>query len=723
MKRDTVLIYGLFALLVTPLIFGTERLFPFVTYRTFFFFLGIEFLWPVFLSRYGLSWISLIRKNLVILLFLFFLVVKGLSDILNPYPTFNIMGNFERMMGLFTWLHVASYIIFITVVFRDPGYYKRLFRVAAIVGTFVAIYGLLQKFGIAFRIRDIDERLFSTIGNPAFLAGFLVLSATFTTFALKEGKGKTSKFFWSMCLFFQTVAIYLTATRGALVGIFGGIVVAILLLLYSSRKLLTRSRIYILFAVIIFFCLSPFVLYALRSSPLVTDSTTLRRLTTISLSDFSTQSRLLVWKVALRSFRDHPILGYGENMVALALDRHYDPRIAEPWFDSTHNVFLDILVGHGVLGIFSYLALLLVLFRTYWRYRLSDHIDSAIFIGGLSAYLIQAVFIFDTLVVLLFFSLFIGFAAVVGNGVWQPPSSSKRTRVLSVSIATIFVLISFVVLIRSWRALAIVSEAKHTVGTISLDETIGYLFLAHNTTFFGFGNIATVAGNVSRSVMGDTDYSLVQRREFLDVTDLLYRLAREREGEHSRWYIDMAKVYLDVPSDLGSYHNAALVLLSEAKRQSSRRIDIDFARAEAYLRLKQYDVVTNLFETMIQEYPERRSAVFVAFATFGLGTDDPTTAFLYVQKALDAGEYLSPSFLEQFAQLFVHHAAWDKALYIFEKMRLSDPENISILANIAQVYKRQGEMKKARMAAEEIRHLDPSQTSIVDEFIASLDFF
>ena len=158
--------------LATPLIFGTELLYPFIVYRTYFFFFVVSGAFVLFISRHGFSWLSSFKTNPQLRAIGVFVAAVALSDILGVNPWFSFWGNYERMMGLLLLLHLVAYLIMLVSVFRSVAQYRMVLMTSVVSSTLVAMYGLLQSSGLAFRINQIDERLFSTIGNPAFLAGF-----------------------------------------------------------------------------------------------------------------------------------------------------------------------------------------------------------------------------------------------------------------------------------------------------------------------------------------------------------------------------------------------------------------------------------------------------------------------------------------------------------------------------------------------------------------------
>ncbi len=73
----------------------------------------------------------------------------------------------------------------------------------------------------------------------------------------------------------------------------------------------------------------------------------------------SDKQRVFIWNTGWDAFVQRPWLGYGSQMFYEAFDAHYDARLtrygfSQVWSDRAHNVYLDILVMYGILGVIVY---------------------------------------------------------------------------------------------------------------------------------------------------------------------------------------------------------------------------------------------------------------------------------------------------------------------------------------------------------------------------------
>lgn len=570
MTRERLLHVGLLAVLLVPLVFGKNLLYPFVVYRTYFFYILVDVLFILFLLEYGFRWVQPLWKNGVARAALVLLGVKLLTDLVGVHPWVSMWGNYERMMGFATHAHLLFFFIMAIVVFREPQAYRKLLDALVFIAGAVALYGILTP-------HPADERLFSTIGNPAFLAGFLLFGVFLGAWRAYEEKIQWRRILLLLSSLLSLIALYQTATRGAMIGLLAGAFIGGLWI--AIRKKTFRVPVLVAIALL---ALGAAALLTGRESALVQESVTLRRLASLSLQDFSVQSRLLVWNMAWQGIKERPVFGYGENNVSAPLDRHMDPNVMETWFDSSHNVFMDTLLAHGFVGFVFFALLLTSVLRLLLYRRHEEPVMSAAVGAAILAYLVQAVFIFDTLVALLPLWLMFGFVAVHAppSGLAQALRRREKVFVWAVSALLAVLLVSY---IRPIRALAALSDGRFEEG------------LALAT--FGWGNMATVI----------RDATLRQPQAFQTlkpVLDRAYETARQKEGELSPYFGDLAQVYLAAPRPLrAAFAPAAEDLLNRAMTLSPGRVDLYFAKAQAVYEQGDAEGAKTLLQEIQTRFP------------------------------------------------------------------------------------------------------------------------
>lgn len=686
---DYILTGGLLLVLLTPLIFGEYLLFPFVVYRTYFFYILVDILFVFFAVRYGRELKKIVREPVIALLFVF-IAVKILTDLVNPYSSASFWGNYERMMGLLTWLHLGAYAVMLATVFRTKEQYRLVLKALVIVGGLVALYGLLQKFQIAFRIADIDPRLFSTIGNPAFLAGFLLFIFFFGAYLTYTERGMWRIVFLVITLF-AAVSMYFTATRGALLGAFVGVLIVCLYgFFYGGRqvvwKRITMRKISIFFLVVL--VAVPFILFAAQGAPFIRSSVTLRRLSDISLTDFTSRSRLVLWQMGLNAVKERWWVGYGEGNLAAALDRQFDPRLKEQWFDSAHNVFIDILLAHGVVDLIAYVALLILVLRIFYRLRKDDPVLSACGVAVLLAYIVQGFFILDTLVTLLPLMVLVGYAAVINKRDDGIVGALRANWVLGV-VTFIVVLILLIAYQRSVYAEYFLTRAHRTIRAGSdVSSAIADIERSRVHALFGYHSSAMIVRDMAIRVAEDARYGAEDVARMMRLVQSVYSEARQKEQPHSQLFVDEAKVYLSWRDPDNPFIDEALAQIDEGIRISPRRVDLYYAKAQALYQNREIDGAIRTLGELLSVFPSEAGEI--------------------------EGKY------DILSRVAIERKDWYSAEQIFLRMLDHDPINIKILSNLAQAYKAMGNKEKAIETAERLRSLDPRLEDEIKTFINSL---
>jgi len=341
---EKILIYGLVAVLFTPLLIGESIVFPFVTTKAYYFYIIVDILIVAYLLI--LNQKPLYPKNNKYLLFFILLTLVGfIFDLFGLKFLNSFWGNYERMVGIYTSLHFLIYLWLLLSVFNDKEKYFKLSKVSLIVSFLVGIYAVLQKMQVVFYgILNINEnRSSATFGNPAYLAGYLLIFifvgaylllrskrpvATDLNLANQSAQLKINKksdkywnYFYLLSILLNIVILYFTATRGALLGLFAGVFVWLILIIlfHQNRKIKTIA---LTFLILIITGLS--LIFVFKESALIKNNLTLGRISRISLNDTTTISRLRLWKMSIIAVQDRPIFGYGANNMRVPLDKYYD---------------------------------------------------------------------------------------------------------------------------------------------------------------------------------------------------------------------------------------------------------------------------------------------------------------------------------------------------------------------------------------------------------------
>ena len=393
----------------TVLFVADSLFFPFIT--------GKNFMFRILVEIMAAGWIGLLildfkkywpKWSFVSIAFAVFVSTIFVSAVFGVDFKHSFWSNFERMEGLITHLHLLALFFVLAGTFRTQREWLTIFGVSVGASVLVALYGLLEYSGEVVSVAD-SSRIISTLGNPLYVAAYLSFHIFLSAFLWLQTKSTFLKWLLGGIILFELPILFLTASRGAFVGMLGGIVIIFFLSLFSDGSLKKKITIS---TVIIALLFTPVLLNISKDTSFVKGSNILIRLSNINLQ--AGEARFTIWGMAIESFKERPVLGWGIGNFSIPYAKHYDPKMfgQEAWFDRTHNMPLEWLVSGGLVGFLAYLTLL---FSILWalvkavKHEILQKRHAFIFVGMFSAYLVQLLFVFDTLPTYLMLAIMLGF--------------------------------------------------------------------------------------------------------------------------------------------------------------------------------------------------------------------------------------------------------------------------------------------------------------------------
>ncbi len=392
---------GIYLTLITPFIVANNFFFPYITGKAFFFRILVEILlglWLIIAIKYKefrpkFSWIFASAGILALVLFI------ADIDAVAPYKAF--WSNFERMEGWVTIIHLFAYLIVVGSMFDTEKLWLWFLRANTLTAVILAISSIDNSTEVRFA---------GPLGNPIYISVYFLFIFFFTLILwYKDALAKKNIF--SNVLFYiypligilSFYAVYRTS-RGVLLGLLGGVLVAAILIsiFEKERKIIRRIALGGVVAVVIVVV----IFFQIKNTNFVKNNPTLSRLAEVSWSNVNGQARQYVWPMAIEGFKEKPILGWGQDGFNYVFNKYYDPRMygQEQWFDRAHNAPLDFLVAGGILGLLSYLALFgSALYLLWFRKNHLSVTERSLLTGLFAGYFFQGLFVFDNLISYLMF--------------------------------------------------------------------------------------------------------------------------------------------------------------------------------------------------------------------------------------------------------------------------------------------------------------------------------
>src|SRR5687767_830603 len=349
------------AALSAPLVVVSGMFFPYVVPRNILFRVAVELATSLVLIRLvtGRARVDLRREHILVALTAF-VIASTVSAVVSPAPAHSLFGDFERMGGVWAWLHLLLFFFLLRTL--DELYLHMVLQAAVAVSVAVAVHAILGKcFSIAAPL--------TLIGNPGLLGGYLLMAIAICLWQARAVRH------WSLSVIPIAIlygALLLAGNRSSVLGlVVGGLVGSVFI---GFREEGRRRWIPLLIVGGVLATTITLAAVAGKSRSgcvLGTAPTVVHRIAATDLQG-SDAARTIQWNAALTGFLDRPIVGYGPENHHLVWSAHYDPRsekLSAEVFDRVHNQFLEILATTGLIGSLTFLALLIAigysLFRAY----------------------------------------------------------------------------------------------------------------------------------------------------------------------------------------------------------------------------------------------------------------------------------------------------------------------------------------------------------------------
>ena len=628
--RDTLRFIILACIFATPficLIVPSSMFFPFITGKNFTFRILVEVMLGAWMLLTFIDATYRPKFSLVLASAGTFLAVITLADFLGENPYRSFWSNYERMEGLVAHIHLFLYFIIMGSVLSTENVWKWFWRTSLGVSLLIAVnaFAQLQGWGA---IHQSSNRLDATLGNSTYLAVYALFNIFLAMFLFfRDGKENPRvRFVYPVVAAINLAVLYYTQTRGAFLGLVGGIFLAFLLSALFDREHPERRKYAIGGVIGLIVLISAFVLG--RNASWIQENRTLGRIADISLSDPTTQSRFMIWNMSWEGFKERPILGWGQDNFLYVFSKYYNPKMwnQEPWFDRSHNVFFDWMIAGGALGLLAYLSLFGVAIYYLWlkrpdgfshRHRFTV-VESGILTGMLAGYFVHNIFVFDNLTSYLIFFGFLGYLHALHVEVTptakeiEPQKKGKKNdapesgdlAIAAVVIIAVTAGLVYLVNIRNMNAnVALINAISREV---LVDGPKGKKEIAIegvlNRGLFGSGEAREQLAQLALQV-ADPRFPPEIRQQFFDLTAKEFEeevaadptslrtisfaaLFYMRFGQYDKAFVYLKKAIELSPNHQGAYLDLTQLLLAQGKYQEAEKVakvayELDSAYADA----------------------------------------------------------------------------------------------------------------------------------------------
>lgn len=358
---------------------------------------------------------------------LIYFLSNVISTILSIEPHTSIFGYYSRFNGglLSTICYLLLYYAFISNI--SSGKQKNnhtaytYIYILLVSLALVTSWGILEHFGIdaKYWVQDVRNRVFSTLGQPNWLGAFID-SLIFIPLGLAIFKPKKSSIFYLLYIIFF-LCLNFTNSKSAILAFFSGLIFFSFIIYLKFREKIKSLSLIWLGTIIIYLILGQRTLSYLNKMPLwlnifkpsaqivIPPANTNPAGERIHISE-SSDIRRVVWKGAIEIWKHYPIFGSGVETFAYSYYQHkpQEHNLLSEWdflYNKAHNEFLNILACQGMVGLASYLFLIVSFLIWGIKKVLGNNLKIIPLLAGYITILITNFFGFSVVIIglLLFF--------------------------------------------------------------------------------------------------------------------------------------------------------------------------------------------------------------------------------------------------------------------------------------------------------------------------------
>lgn len=711
-----------------PLYVANNLFFPFITGKAFAFRILVEIavaLWVLLVlhnRKYAprFSWMSIGVLAFTIAVFV--------ADMAGMSVLRSLWSNSERMEGWVTIVHLWAYFLLLTSLFgtgaEGKHMWHRYFNITIVAAILVGFYGMFQLFGWA-EIHQGSSRIDASLGNAAYMAVYMLIHvflALYLSFYERAKRKMGLSWTYMAIAAFFTFILFETATRGTILGLVGGLMLALALYTLFGKGEPTKSR-GTAFGVIILIILLGVGLVAAKNTSFVKNHEALNRLASISISDTQTQARAYIWPMAIKGTFENTktaLIGRGQENFNYIFNDNYNPKMwnQEQWFDRAHSVFLDWLVAGGLVGLILYVSLFVLSIVSIWKTDHLHFIEKCILTGLLVAYAVHNIFVFDNLISYIMFFTVIGFTHSMGHvrpirWLDRAPSQTENA-----------------IVVRDYIFLPIVVILL--LGTLYV---INVRPLQANTRLIAAMTACSGGGNPSSQLFAralDLDVTIVNqeiREQLIGCAENVVKSNLPQNIKADFYTLAQKEISLQTgviaPLDVrgyalgGSFYNSigdwasSLPLLEKAHAFSPRKQSISFLLGTNYLNTKRNKEAITLLEQTYQDDVSNSTAASAYGSALILGEEDAKAeAFIAGKPELASDERILASYAKR--------NQYTKVIEGYKILISKDPGNIQLYGTLTAVYLQSGRTDLAIAELQGLKTKFPTAVAQIDAAIKEI---
>lgn len=585
-----------------------------------------------------------------------FLLSQIISTILSIDPHTSLFGYYSRFHG--GLLSTISYLILFFAYssnFSQKPEKTTLDFLKVILSTalLVSLYAVLERLGIDKHlwIQDVQNRVFSTLGQPNWLAAYLLALIPLTlAFIFKNRSKKIIIKINLFLLFIFYLTLLFTKSRSGLLGLTAAFAIFFALYIIKQIKKINYKKILIVFLIIFTTTLIIGTDYTPSLNTLINKTASSQsqnqslesgnpESSSISLGGSkSSEIRKVVWQGSLKIFLHYPFFGSGVETFGYSYYnfRPVEHNLLSEWdflYNKAHNEFLNFLSTTGIVGLLAYLSIIFCF--TAWSlinyFKVKNSLFLPAFLAGFLGLSVSNFFGFSIVPTALFFFLFPVFSySLTKKPEKKPLKIINKLSGVQLFLSTITITLTIYVLYQImllWIADFHFAESKKylTQNEVlkaynSLNQAVKlsphepvfrseYSVVTANAAFLYHQTAVQPPENISEKQQIEISFQARQLRDAM-INQAIKQsdIVLKKNPVHLNFYKNRARLFLTLSQIDGQYQTQAVDSLKKAVLLSPTDPKLTYNLSLLYHQINQTLLAVETLEKTIQLKPDYETA-------------------------------------------------------------------------------------------------------------------
>ena len=429
---------------------------------------------------------------------------------------------------------------------------------------------------------------------------------------------------------------------------------------------------------------------------------------------------------------------WGPENFDVPFSKYFNPKFfrgpgSETLFDRAHNMFVEILVTMGLLGLLSYLSIFVASFKVLWN-KLNERKDDVVYAIGfiplIVAYMIHNSFIFDTSANFFVFFTILGFISFISASKEEREKSikPKLTRVNSGLFGSIGVGLFVVATVAIYNFNVLPSVANYTTTRAIIagwgndfDSAIAYY---KNALQYNVQGKYEIRHRFAQYVLEQTNSGKLDQKKIdalHNAIDAVQKNIDENKPDYLP-YLYMSRLYITLGKDnpKSQFNDKALEYSLAALKIAPDFVRTYYEVGQGYLNKEDYANAAAYFKKAAELNPE----VGLSYWYWGIvevqrGNVD--LGLSIIEGIIKSGKYVpTENDMQKLIGLYSKANDVPRILWASGVLVSLKPDNAQYHASYAVAYARAGQFDNAVQEAKKAAELDPNFESEAHSFVQSL---